>query len=495
MTIEVRELLSQVVLDTSGHASGSPVPKRLEPVVLVTPLPPKPEDFPKPVDTSSQVSTPDNTEIDDTSLEEIPSTSFPTAKTTGPTVDAPPLDMAHLWEEAKKALGDLLAIKSSIDALWQKLVSEFGMALCQNESKPLGLSRKQRPSAPILSRKPRPITQQPSGMAEAQGASQAGSIQQSHAKAIQHLDKEAIEEESKGQHNFLSTCQATLRASPPKFHGMLVASYHVLLGHAPMSHLFSISQGASPSQQGSVPGASSPPAPTVPEHSPRPKWQHHSPDPMDVLPLGKAMSKATPKGPPSLKQWEVMPLHKVLTRSHQEAFGQDSHLVRKTREEYFRNHCPNFNNENSHDLMDIFQHMIETAGLLGSAIYKIKEAWAGQDELQQANYALRTLPKGIKFFRVVSPSKSPKVMGLIGIHHLDALCCFNGLTHCPWCRKEGQNKGTIVNHLQTMHYKLGLMCEKCFGCLSITSEAIYTHCWKNCQPSGKGGPSESSLSG
>ena len=55
MTTEVRELLSQVVLDTSGHASGSTTPKRLEPMVLVTPLPPKPEDFSKLVDTPSQV--------------------------------------------------------------------------------------------------------------------------------------------------------------------------------------------------------------------------------------------------------------------------------------------------------------------------------------------------------------------------------------------------------------------------------------------------------
>ena len=43
--------------------------------------------------------------------------------------------------------------------------------------------------------------------AEAQGASQASSIQQSHAKGIQHLEEEAIEEESKGQLNFLSTAK------------------------------------------------------------------------------------------------------------------------------------------------------------------------------------------------------------------------------------------------------------------------------------------------
>ena len=60
---------------------------------------------------------------------------------------------------------------------------------------------------------------------EAQGASQASSIQQSHAKGIQHLKEEAIEEDSKGQLNFLSTCQAALAASPLKSCGMLLASY------------------------------------------------------------------------------------------------------------------------------------------------------------------------------------------------------------------------------------------------------------------------------
>ena len=132
---------------------------------------------------------------------------------------------------------------------------------------------------------------------------------------------------------------------------MLLASYQVLLGHTPTSHLFNIPQGVSPSQQGPAPRASSS---SVPGPSPRPKQWHHPPDPMDILPLGEATSKATPKGHPSSKQWEIMSLHKVLMRSHQEVFGQDTHLVRKTREEYFRNHCPNINNENIHDLIDMF---------------------------------------------------------------------------------------------------------------------------------------------
>ena len=155
---------------------------------------------------------------------------------------------------------------------------------------------------------------------------------------------------------------------------MLVASHHVLLGLVPMSHPFSLSQRAASSEQVSTPMAPSSPAP---ECSPRPKQQHPSPDLVDVLPPSGTTPKATPEGPPSSKQGEVMSLHKALTQSHLEALSQDSSLVRKTREEHFRSHCPNLDNENTSDLSDVFWCMIEMADLLGSAIYKIREAWTG----------------------------------------------------------------------------------------------------------------------
>ena len=93
---------------------GGSTPKRLDPVVLVTPLPPKPEVFPKLVDTSSQVGTTDEGKMDDPTPEEVPATYSPTLKTPGPSGDTP-IDIAHLWEEANKALGDWLAVKSSVD--------------------------------------------------------------------------------------------------------------------------------------------------------------------------------------------------------------------------------------------------------------------------------------------------------------------------------------------------------------------------------------------
>ena len=71
MTMEVRELLSRAVLDTSGHASENWTPKKLNPVVILTPLPHILGDPSRPVDTSSQVGTPDDAEMAEASLEEI----------------------------------------------------------------------------------------------------------------------------------------------------------------------------------------------------------------------------------------------------------------------------------------------------------------------------------------------------------------------------------------------------------------------------------------
>ena len=104
MTLEVSKLLSWAVLDTSGLAFRSSTPKRPGSLALVTTLPLKPEDSTKPVDTSSQVSIPDNVEVDDPTLEEIHASPSPLVKTLGPSCEAPSLNVTQLQEEANKAL-------------------------------------------------------------------------------------------------------------------------------------------------------------------------------------------------------------------------------------------------------------------------------------------------------------------------------------------------------------------------------------------------------
>ena len=170
-------------------------------------------------------------------------------------------------------------------------------------------------------------------------------------------------------------------------------------------------------------------------------------------------------------------------------FSQDSDLVKEARKEYFSKHSYNFITEGTHNLLEEFRQSAASE-LLGTSIYEIQASWTGLDELRLANYALRSLLKGLRFLHAVPPSESPKVMGLVGIHNPDALCCLNSMTQCPWCGKEGQNEGTVVNHLQMVHYRLGLVHTKCNDCPSTMSDTLCHHGWQNCQQPGEKNPDE-----
>ena len=141
----------------------------------------------------------------------------------------------------------------------------------------------------------------------------------------------------------------------------------------------------------------------------------------------------------------------------------------------------NWATDGTNDLSNVFRELAESTSQLGEAIYEIQLSWTGPDELKQANYALWSLPKGLRFLRVVPATKSLKVMGLMGIHDPDALWCYTGYTYWPWCGKEGQNEGTVVNHLRTTHYRLGLVCNQCFGCPTVMSDSLCQHGHQNCQ--------------
>ena len=127
ITIEVRNLLSRAILDTFGHVSGNLTPKSPNPVVVLTPPPHKLRNLSGLVDTSSQKSAPDDAEMAEASLEEVPTTISPIAETPGPSSGTPPTDASQLQENANKALGEPLATKSSTDACRQKVVWELGI--------------------------------------------------------------------------------------------------------------------------------------------------------------------------------------------------------------------------------------------------------------------------------------------------------------------------------------------------------------------------------
>ena len=123
-----------MVLDTSSQALGSSTPKRPVSLALASSLNIKLDNSTKPVDTSSQVSIPDKEEIDNPMLEDIHASPSNPDGTPKGSSDASCLEATQLWEEANKALGCLLATRSTIDTCRRKEISEFGMALCLNES-------------------------------------------------------------------------------------------------------------------------------------------------------------------------------------------------------------------------------------------------------------------------------------------------------------------------------------------------------------------------
>ena len=320
MTMEVRNLLSQAMLDTSGHRSGNSTLRRPNPVVILTPPPHKPKELPQPVDTSSQVSAQDDSKMAEASLEGVPTTISPIAMTTRSRSITPPADMAELWENANKALEELLATKASIDACRWRAVWELGMELCQNESNTTKSIKEARAVCSHVTLDAKALcfatikeakttqactiweTEAVCSMAirdaKTQRASQAELLHRQHGKVMQDLEEQVIQEEGRSQTGFLSACQAALHASPAELKNVLVACYHISLEQPPTSHPFILSQRTSPVEQQSAPAA--PPVP-VPKQSPRPKRGVPSPEPVDSMPLGGTMSKANSEGPPSSK--------------------------------------------------------------------------------------------------------------------------------------------------------------------------------------------------
>ena len=64
--------------------------------------------------------------------------------------------------------------------------------------------------------------------AEATCADCVHTLQQSHRKSMQNIEREAIEEEGHDQHSFLSTCGVALQACPPEACGVLLFPLQLL---------------------------------------------------------------------------------------------------------------------------------------------------------------------------------------------------------------------------------------------------------------------------
>ena len=134
MTMEVGNLLSQVLLDVPSPRSKNSTLRRPNPVVILTPPLHKPKELLQPVDTSSQASNQEEAEMAEAFLEGVPTTISPIATTTRSETITTPADAAEVQENANKSLKELLAKKASIGTHRWRAVWELGMELHWNES-------------------------------------------------------------------------------------------------------------------------------------------------------------------------------------------------------------------------------------------------------------------------------------------------------------------------------------------------------------------------
>ena len=125
MTTEVRNLLSQAILEMSSCGSEHLSPRRPTPTVVPTTPPQKPDEPPQPVDTSSQVSA----KVVEASLEDIAASISPIAAISRTGSITPPVDNLELWADANKALDDFLTTKASIDTHRQRAIWKLAVAL------------------------------------------------------------------------------------------------------------------------------------------------------------------------------------------------------------------------------------------------------------------------------------------------------------------------------------------------------------------------------
>ena len=145
------------------------------------------------------------------------------------------------------------------------------------------------------------------------------------------------------------------------------------------------------------------------------------------------------------------------------------------RQTYFWTHALTFHKEDTYKLTEVFKELVEMTGLLGTEVYLVHGPWVGRKELCSAYHAVRGSAKDLHFFRSVAHLESPNIMGLWGIHSPEALKQQAGLSFCLWCGKEGQNKGTIVNHFCTRHYHLGLVYKRCLLYFTTMLDKMWHH--------------------
>ena len=342
---EVNDLLTWAMAGESSHESGhSPIGK-VATVEAVTSPPCKSEASPLPVNTSSQASM----EEVEASLEGLPANVSPITTACRSSSASPSVDPTELQTNANMATDHMLHVKRSTDLKRQLVTWELGLLLHQSEVNEATSIKKAKVihSWQVLDAKVscarsvleakcnyRAAIQEAKmirgnllkkseiayskaiGKATALRLSHLVALHREHIRLMQELEEQALREESKSHHEFLSACQATLHHTLQPLRENLATSYHILLGQSPPSPP-SVLPNRAPLVEEQLPMAV-PPTP-VPKWFPQPKRHLPLPEPQGSMSIDETAPKATQEGPPSPRGERPLPgsphLNPVVWRS------------------------------------------------------------------------------------------------------------------------------------------------------------------------------------
>ena len=115
-----------------------------------------------------------------------------------------------------------------------------------------------------------------------------------------------------------------------------------------------------------------------------------------------------PKEHPHHKWKEGRSVVKALKEPCWEAFSKESEVVKVATCAYYEAYWPNFKQEGSYNLSSTFLQMATSTNLLGTEIHEVRESWGSWKDLWAVNWATKSSPKDIHYFRVVAPTKLQK---------------------------------------------------------------------------------------
>ena len=256
---EGNDLLNQGMADDYNHESEHSTTGK-EAATEADMSPPWKAEVPAPpLDISSQASV----EEVETSLESNPINVYPTAAPCSSCSDSPMGDLTELQEDANLATNSMLSVKRSSDLKRQWAIQEFKASLLQqkaeeaaaNEKAKIIHSRKnlntkvgctkavmkakykyQIATQEAMTIRSNQLQELETAYLEALGENatarftRSARLHREHVKHMHNLEEQAIREENKSCHNFLSTCQAILLHALQPLRENLSTSYHILLG-------------------------------------------------------------------------------------------------------------------------------------------------------------------------------------------------------------------------------------------------------------------------